>query len=350
MAFAGTFSDGKTAVRHDVAVAVTGHDVLISGETVGLLHWPFDDLRVIESDAAASALRLTRRSDDEPRLLVPDPAFRDTLLEILPELDPDRGSSRRTLALVAGALAGIAMFGATLWFGLPVMAKPVAAMVPQSVEDRIGSRVLDLAIGARNVCESRAGEAALDRLVERVLAGVGQPVDLNVQVVDNPMVNAIAAPGGNIVIFSGLLKKVESADEVAGVLAHEIGHVVHRHGMQALVRHFALTFVVTVFTGSDWGLGSAAQLLVQFAYSREAETEADATGVGMLERAGLRADGLATFFARLAKDEGRDSLLRYAGTHPPTAERQAATARDRSGDPALTDAEWAALREICRKD
>src|SRR5690606_38234224 len=127
-----------------------------------------------------------------------------------------------------------------------------------------------------------------------------------------------------------LLDKAESPDEVAGVVAHEAGHVVHRHGMQALVRHFALSMVITVFTGSDWGfVSNAAQLLVEFAYSRDAESEADATGVAMLERAGLRANGLEAFFARLQKEEGGDeeSLMRYLATHPPLRERRAAIAR-----------------------
>jgi predicted Zn-dependent protease len=120
--------------------------------------------------------------------------------------------------------------------------------------------------------------------------------------------------------------------------------------MQALVRHLAVTMVVTIFTGNDWGLGTAAQFLLQNAYSRDAEAEADATGIATLDRAGLRADGLAKFFARLEKEHGSDEFLRYVGTHPPLAERQAATARSSNGQPVLTDAEWAALKAICKKD
>jgi beta-barrel assembly-enhancing protease len=349
LTFAGTFSDGRTAARHDVTVALTTQGLVISGPTMAPLSWPFADVRVLASDQNVP-LRLTRRSDDEPRLVVADPGFRDLLFARLPELDPHHRRFRRTAMLIAGSLAATAALGALMWFGLPLAAKPIAALIPHSVEARIGERVLDFVIGRGEVCESPPGEAALDRLVERVAAGLPQPVELSVQVVDNPSVNAIAAPGGYIVIFSGLLQKVESADEVAGVLAHEIGHVAHRHGMQALVRHFALSMVVTVFTGNDWGLGSAAQLLVQFAYSREAEGEADATGVAMLERAGLRADGLATFFARMQKEEGRGTLLRYVNSHPPSAERSAATARSGSGEPALADEEWEVLKGICRKD
>jgi predicted Zn-dependent protease len=347
-AVAGIFSDGRTATRHDVTVALNAHGLVIAGTTVAPMNWPLGDIRVLDSDHATS-LRMTRRSDDGPRLVIADPAFRQRLFARMPELDPRHRRAHRTVALVLGSLGAAAGLGALLWLGLPLAAKPIAALIPQSVEERIGLRVLDLLVGGRSTCDAPDGEAALERLADTVAAGAAQPVDVFVQVVDNPMVNAFAAPGGYIVIFSGLLKKVESADEVAGVLAHEIGHVAHRHGMQALVRHFALSTVITVFTGNDWGVGSAAQLLAQFAYSREAESEADATGVEMLERAGLRADGLATFFARLEKEGGSSSFLRYVSSHPPSAERSAATARGAAGRPALTDAEWEALKEICAK-
>jgi Zn-dependent protease with chaperone function len=352
LTFAGTFSDGRTAARHDVAVALTTQGLVVSGATIAPLSWPLGDVRVLESDQPLP-LRLTRRSDDEPRLVVADPGFRDQLFSRLPALDPHHCRFRRTVALVAGSLGATAALAALLWFGLPLAAKPIAALVPHSVEARIGDRILDFVVGDRDVCENPEGAAALQRLRERVVAGAAGTVDISVQVVNSPMVNAIAAPGGSILIFSGLLKKVESADEVAGVLGHEIGHVAHRHGMQALVRHFALSMVITVFTGNDWGIGSAAQFFVQSAYSREAEAEADATGVAMLERAGLRADGLATFFTRLQKEHEGESpraLFRYFSSHPPSAERSAATARDGSGRPVLSDAEWAALKEICRKD
>lgn len=348
MTFAGAFGDGRTAQRHEVSVTLTTQGLIINGATVSALSWPFDDVRVIESDLPGP-LRMTRRSDDGPRLVIADPGFRDLLFGRLPELDPRHGRGRRTFALVAGSLSAAAALGAVLWFGLPLAAKPIAALVPQAAEERIGRRVLNFVVGDHAVCGNEKGKAALQRLVDRVADGVDQPIPFSVLVVDSPMVNAVAAPGGYIVVFSGLLKKVESADEVAGVLSHEIGHVVHRHGMQALVRHFALSLVITGLTGNDWGLGNAAQLLIQFAYSREAETEADATGVAILEEAGLRADGLSAFFARLEK-EGSNGLLRYIGSHPPSAERGATTARGDGGAPVLSDADWAALKNICKKD
>jgi beta-barrel assembly-enhancing protease len=275
--------------------------------------------------------------------------FRELLFRQSPSLDPRHGRVGRTIALIGGSLGVAAAFAAAFWFGMPLVSRPLANAIPPSVEARIGDSIAEVLIGRQETCENPDGENALDTLVERVLAGVEAPVDISVEVVKSPMVNAIALPGGRIIIFAGLIAKVEGSDEVSGVLAHEIGHIVHRHSMQALVRHFALSMVVTAFTGNDWKIGGAAQFLIQNAYSREAEAEADDTGVAILDRAGLRADGLAAFFGRLQKDHD-DSHLRYIGTHPPLADRQAKIARGHGGKTVLSDADWAALRTICKQD
>jgi predicted Zn-dependent protease len=350
VAFAGSYSDGKTAARHEVSVALGGLGLTISGPTVPPASWPMADLLVLPSDGPAEPLRLTRRTNDELRLVVADPEFRRQLFRLSPSLDPRHGRVSRTAAIVGGSMGLAAMLAVAFWFGLPLVTKPLAHAIPASVEARVGDSIAGFIAGREGTCDSPAGKAALDALVGRVLAADEAPANLSVEVMDTPMVNAIALPGGRIVIFAGLLQKVESADEVSGVLAHEIGHVVHRHSLQALVRHFALSLAITAFTGNDWGIGGVAQFLAQNAYSREAEAEADATGIAMLDRAGLRADGLAAFFARLQKDHGDDGLMRYLGTHPPLADRRLATARGDSGQPVLSDKDWTALKAICSED
>ncbi len=355
------YNDGRTPARHDVTVALSAQGIVISGYSIEPITWTFDDIQVIGSEQR-SALRLTRRADDEPRLTVFDTAFRDMLFQRRPELNPGHGRSRRTLALVAGSLAGIGALVAVLWFGLPLLAKPVAALVPDSMEQRIGEKVAGFVIGDARICDAAAGARALERLTDRIWSGLDRPVSFDVRVVENPMINAMATPGGHVIVFSGLLQNAEGPEELAGVLAHEIGHVAHRHGMQALVRHFALSFVITAFTGNDWGVGSAAQLLIQFAHSREAESEADMTALEILDRAGIPPAGLAAFFARLEKDEGdAGAFLRYMSTHPPTAERIAAlqansprpapAARNaRAPEPALSAGDWTSLKAICKSE
>jgi predicted Zn-dependent protease len=358
VSFTGFFSDGRSAARQEVTVELTSTylHVFAAGGSPSLL-WPYGDLELVESETRTGPVRLTRRSDNAPRLHVADPAFLPALLARAPSLNPVPQRRRRTIAIVAASLVCVPLLAAAVWFGLPLLAKPAAALVPRELEERVGETVIDILVGDAETCEAEAGRLALDRLVDRLWTGLDQPVAFDVQIVRSPMMNAVAAPGGHILVFSELLNQATSPDELAGVLAHEIGHVVHRHSTQALVRHFALSALVQTFTGNDWGLGSAAQLLVQFAYSREAEAEADTTAVEIMQRARLRTDGLARFFERVQQKEPKNgaALWRYVSTHPPTGERIAALGARGTADAnappmaALSATDWAALKAICRK-
>ena len=363
MSYRGHYSDGKSAARREVVVALMPTHLEIRDEAQPWsVLWSYGDLALIDMEGQAGGTRLTRRSDPAPRLSVPDPAFLRELLTRSPVLDPKAQRRRRTAAIVLASVVCVPILFAILWFVLPQLAKPAAALIPESVEQRIGEKVAGLVIGGARICDAEAGTRALERLTDRLWSGLDRPVSFDVRVIEHPMVNAMAIPGGHVVVFSGLLHKAEAPEELAGVLAHEVGHVAHRHGMQALVRHFALSFVITAFTGNDWGLGSAAQLLIQFAHSREAESEADMTALAILDRAGIPPSGLAGFFARMEKAErNSDGFLRYMSTHPPTAERIAALeaasprpapqARNaRAPEPALSAGDWASLKAICKSE
>ena len=169
-AFVGTYSDGKTAARHDVNVTLGPLGLMISGPTVAPTSWPMADLRVLPTDRRDEPLRLTRRTNDELRLVVPDPQFRVLLFRQTPALDPRHGRVGRTAAIIGGSLAAAAALAALFWFGLPLISKPLAAAIPPAVETRIGAAIGDILIGSQEVCENPAGEEALDTLVDRVLA------------------------------------------------------------------------------------------------------------------------------------------------------------------------------------
>src|SRR5690606_25325539 len=83
VAFGAIFSDGRTAARHDVTIALTPHGLAISGASIAPASWPHGDIRVLPSDRP-TPLRLTRRSDDDVRLIVDDPDFRTALFDQCP--------------------------------------------------------------------------------------------------------------------------------------------------------------------------------------------------------------------------------------------------------------------------
>lgn len=151
-------------------------------------------------------------------------------------------------------------------------------------------------------------------------------------VVDAPEVNAFAVPGGHVYINRGLIERADNMSEVAGVLAHEIGHVVHRHGIDQMQRAQTANGLLGVVYGVLLGRNPSGleQVAIQgggsaiFAgYSRDAEREADATAIQYLMAAGINPQGLVTMFEKLLAESQRNpgAVERWFSTHPTSQER-----------------------------
>jgi predicted Zn-dependent protease len=351
--FAGQFADGRSAARLPVTV-VLGRDGLAILDTGGrqLAVWPYRSLRLVEDVYRNQPVRL-RSKGSEGRLSVEDQAILNSLRPLAGRLRGGDMRGARTLPRALGWTAATVGAVVLLYFILPLMAEPIAGMVPRSWEERLGRAVMRQVAtvfghnGRLTMCRAPAGRAALDGLVGRLAAAAETKYVFRVQVVDSPIVNAMAAPGGYIVIFRGLIDRAHSAEEVAGVLGHEMGHVIERHGTEALIRAQGLRLLFGT-TGESTSLEFGTTLLT-LSYGRAAESEADRIGVTLLNRANIRGAGLVEFFRRLGgKPGGRSSLLRFLATHPPTAERAAAIeARAAGTGDAMSAAEWQALRAIC---
>ncbi|MDQ4080633.1 MAG: M48 family metallopeptidase [Gemmatimonadota bacterium] len=151
------------------------------------------------------------------------------------------------------------------------------------------------------------------------------------QVIDSHVANAFAIPGGFVFVNRGILTRAESASELAGVIAHEIGHVVERHGLEQMAKaQNTNTVVGLVYVLLGRAPGAAEQVALQVAgsawlakHSREAEREADRVAVLYLARAGFDPRGMPRFFERLLDEERRapSELLAWFSTHPLTQDR-----------------------------
>lgn len=244
------------------------------------------------------------------------------------------------------AVGGFAALSALVLLGLWMAPAVVARMIPRSAEARLGQLMVG-DFGGRT-CSTPEGDAAIAALKARL--GKDLPA-ADVRVVDVGMVNAVALPGGHILIFRGLLAEAKSPDEVAGVLAHEMGHVEHRHVMQALVRQAGLSVVLG---GLDGNVGGYTNALLAASYSRSAEAEADGYAIDTMTQAQVSPMGAAGFFQRMAKMEGKAegaaALMGYMASHPTSSEREKRFAASAKGKPvpALNAAQWQALRDICR--
>lgn len=228
----------------------------------------------------------------------------------------------RTLWTVAGATLVALVLG--LWFGSDVLVELAVDRIPVEWEKKLGeSAYRDFLVHQDAVKEGPAVEAVTE-MVHRLAKPIpDNPYSFDVTVVKSDVVNAFALPGGYIVVFTGLMKKADSPEEVAGVLAHELNHVLQRHGLERIIKQLGFVAVVSIVLGNPPGLGGVMKQLgielMTLKFGRAQETEADLTGLQLLQQAKINPEGMITFFQRLAeKDEGR---VEWFSTHPMSSAR-----------------------------
>ena len=174
--------------------------------------------------------------------------------------------------------------------------------------------------------------AYIDRLGQRLANhSQRQNITYHFKVVNTEAVNAFAVPGGYLYVNIGLIRAAENESELAGVIGHEIGHVVGKHGVKQMTRQLGLAAVAQLALGENQSkleqmVAGLATNGVLVKYGRDAEREADGYAVQEMYDAGIDPEGMATFFEKLLKlQKGKPSKLEQMfSTHPPTAERIAA--------------------------
>jgi hypothetical protein len=334
--------DGNSAVRHDVAVEAADGMVRLSIPGVWDEEVPLSELSLAER--SGGGLTLVRPGMQGWRLRIPGvvPSEIDRLFPRCHGYGRwiDRIGLWWAVGVSGAVSAGVLAFG---YFAPTVL----APLVPPSVERAYGETLVGDFGG--KYCSSPAGNAALRKLTAELDA---HPQDLNVRVVDVPVVNAAALPAGNIMIFDKLFEEVDSPDELAGILAHEIAHVRHRHVTAALLREFGIGVFTTALGGTTAGRVDG---FVSLSFTRRAEADADQGAIDMLRRAGISPVPTAGFFRRLKKLEANVGRLApamaYLSSHPLSSAREkrfeAAAVKGASYRAALTPREWAELRAIC---
>jgi beta-barrel assembly-enhancing protease len=150
-------------------------------------------------------------------------------------------------------------------------------------------------------------------------------VDFTFHFSKDTSINAFAMPGGHIVIQEGLVRNAKTAEEVLGVVGHEMAHVTKRHVVKGMLQKFGTYLLLQTVFGEmgQWSeviLNGGTEIL-SLSYSREMESEADEWGVKYLKSAGVNPQGLIAFFQTLNKHYGEKETLVLLSTHPPTKER-----------------------------
>jgi Zn-dependent protease with chaperone function len=348
------YFDGTSSRRHAVTLAFADAlEIVVDGETRA--KWPWADIR--RADSAPGTLRLSCQSAPVlARLEIRDPALAAELTSRATDLDAHNLGRRGVAKIVGWSLAAAVSIVLVTLYGMPLAADRLAPLVPASFERRVGDvaeQQVKLVFGQK-VCNSPAGQAAFDKLVTTLRNAAGLDTSVQSAVVSSEIPNALALPGGKIFVFDSLIAKASSADEIAGVIAHELGHLKHRDNMRGLIYNGGTSFLIGLLFGDITGSSAvifASRTLVTSSYSREAETAADTFSIEMMQKLGRPPKAMGELMLRVTGKEGGKGLT-IISTHPLTEDRLARMSREDQtarGAPLLTDAEWQALKGICGK-
>lgn len=351
------YSDGKSAAARDASVRLGLTGVEIRDASTGrVTTWSYASLSAGEP-LRTHAIDVLLNSSAQPgaSLFIPNAEFARALRKSAPHLTAaaERWRSARPWVFAAAAAVGfIAIVYAAGWSPI----RSLAGVLPQTWRERLGESAVASMTEGYKLCVADSGVKALDALSARLSKAGGIETPFKVAVYDWPLLNAFAVPGGQIIMTKGLIEKAGSADEVAGVLAHEMGHGIEMHPETGIIRAIGLAAAVELMMGGSGGaLANMGLLLAQIGYTRTAEHEADIQALHLLKHAAISNRGLGDFFKRVKAIEDEDkfskTLKQYnlLRTHPPTADREKLVREqaDYPATPALDAQSWAELKSIC---
>jgi Zn-dependent protease with chaperone function len=362
----GIFFDGLTAARHDVAVELTPTALRVRAPDGSIFaEWAYGQLETLSSPD--NVLRLGKAGNPVlARLEVMDPQLAAAIDERSVPVDRGGRIERRLRGkVVFWSIAATASLVLVAIIGVPLLATALTPFVPHALERKLGAAVarqagaslnnrhLGAAFECGNAQNEQAGRAAFDKLLDQMERGAGLPWPLKVMIVRRPEANAITLPGGHIYVFEGLIDSARTPDELAGVIAHEIGHAAHHDGTRAVVQGAGLSLLFGVLLGDFVGGGAvilAAKTILRTSYSREVEGAADRYGVTLIAGIGGDPRALGTILMRIAGTTHTGPKI--LADHPETRDRVAAIEAMAPSGPkkALLDQrEWETLKTVCSR-
>jgi len=223
----------------------------------------------------------------------------------------------------------------------------------RAVEERLRTAVEQTIFAQMRVLRDTPVNAGMERILARLKPGMeGLPYDVGILVVESNTVNALAFPGGLIVVFTGLVESLQTPEQMAAVLAHELGHVVHRDALHQLVRKMGLTTLLSLAGGPESAVlvKRIVEEALHISFSRSVEARADRFALDLLDSSGIDPASLARALGNLKReppDDGVQRLLVYLDTHPPIAERIRAAEDFAAGRTPQTEplaVDWTGLR------
>ncbi|MFP5471400.1 MAG: M48 family metallopeptidase [Bacteroidia bacterium] len=227
--------------------------------------------------------------------------------------------------------------------------------LPIETEEELGDMLMEHQLKYSTQVKDSTVVNAINKISERLLSSLDSTqYYYKFYVIEDPQVNAFATLGGHIVIYTGLLNLADSPEEIAAVLAHEIGHVEERHVSKMLVKKLGIGVITSILTGGDPAIIlEVLEMSISNVFSRQHEGEADDFGLELLEKSNLSPTSLATIFRKM-KDHSEfkyEKELGFLMTHPETDQRIRKSLRYKTKKdfkPESLDVDWSKVKEVLR--
>ncbi len=237
-----------------------------------------------------------------------------------------KNNHRLALALVYTFLGIIVALVLSLFIFRGAIVEHVASLLSPAQEQEIASQMRESAIAGKTIVTDTSIQHRLEMITTPLVNAVdNKEFKFSFTIIEDETLNAYALPGGAIIIHSGLIQKAKTAEEVAGVLAHEISHVTRRHHIRGIIGNMGLYMLVRGFLGDIAGvsaeIATVGATLGSLKYSRDFEIEADESGWKLLNKAGIDPKGMIAFFETMKKEQGAAQISDFISTHPGTEER-----------------------------
>ena len=347
------YYDGQTSNSHDAQIELWKSRIYII-TSAGNHEWAYEKCYVIAKANRHADGRIGFDDSPNAQLVFEDRAM---FKEVAAKLPLRKAQPLYKSAIYYAASIGLLLFA--IFYMVPALAPALGNKMPSAWELRLGNFVQNSFTSKFQTCKSPTGQAALDKIIKALGQNANSKYKFTAIVLKEDKMNAFTAPGGHIMILSGLIDKSDNESQLEGVLAHEMGHAVKRHGVDGLIRTLLTTFVIDMITGGGGSTVYLGSQALEMNYTRDAESEADRFALTLLDKTNINPQGLYDFFGKVQKEEQqgagkytKDYDLSFFSTHPATMQRM--TMVQNALDPArkyndlLSLQEWKALKAMCQ--
>jgi beta-barrel assembly-enhancing protease len=306
----GFLFNGKSAHKQPVRIVLTPFNIILTVQGKSAISWPYSDIRWAAEKPPFHIERDVKFPVENLEILVVDePDFYENCRRIAPG-DFSRTALKNYFKwkiFSAGILSLLLIFYGAFKFFPNYFVDPVVDKIPVQWEETLGDAILSTFPVEKNPdTELIALLTDILRLLKQS-KGEETPYNLKIYILSTEKINALALPGGNIIIFEGLLKIADSPEELAGVLAHEAQHIFLKHSTRGILRNLASGMLINLIFGDantvmEIAINIAGKLNT-LGFSRKMETEADIKGVEMMLDAKINPQGMFSIFEKLMKEE-----------------------------------------------